>query len=125
MPRSNAWDFFTVCVDNERFAKCNACGAKISRGPSKNSYSTTPMRNHLKGNHSAEYRALISLESGNHTTAGQKQIHYAPGLPDGPTLALIDYIASAPYNFFSARREPPFMLNLCSLMQLYSTTSIA
>ena len=68
MPRSTAWDFFTISVADERFALCNVCKGKISRGVVRASFSTSPLRLHLKNCHPPEYQALLKKEEGNSPT---------------------------------------------------------
>uniref|UniRef100_A0A1X7SH47 BED-type domain-containing protein n=1 Tax=Amphimedon queenslandica TaxID=400682 RepID=A0A1X7SH47_AMPQE len=52
--RSPIWDFFTVAEDT-KFAQCNTCTLKVSRGgKSPKDYNTTNLKTHLKS-HSSEY----------------------------------------------------------------------
>ena len=64
MPKSAAWDFFIVDKNNERYAVCNKCQGKISRGVNRKNFSTTPMRVHLKSCHPLEYQSLLKKEEG-------------------------------------------------------------
>ncbi|XP_063218417.1 zinc finger BED domain-containing protein 4-like [Bacillus rossius redtenbacheri] len=45
---SDVWNHFTVCQDDEKFARCNYCRAKISRGHSK---TTSNLMKHFRNQH--------------------------------------------------------------------------
>ena len=51
--RSKVWIYFQVEPD-ERYAKCNICQTRISRGKIGNA-TTTPLLNHLKFKHRKQY----------------------------------------------------------------------
>ena len=59
MPRVKAiiWEYFTIVVGNEHFARCGTCGDRISRGgKTAKNFNTTNMRDHLQKKHPTEYR---------------------------------------------------------------------
>ena len=63
MGRSLVWAYFDVDSANEAFANCKICKKAISRGgKTRINFSTTGLRDHLKGNHKNEYQAMLVKE---------------------------------------------------------------
>jgi BED zinc finger len=77
---SPVWDFFTVDTSNDSIAICNVCKYKLTRGNSAKQYSTSPMIQHLKAKHPAEYE---SYSASNAEKAKERQsAHAASNLPE-------------------------------------------
>ena len=82
MGRSLVWEYFTVDCNNEASAKCNLCQKSISRGGKiRINFSTSGLRDHLKGNHKKEYQAMLDKEKGKfrHSTGPSQLISLIVG----------------------------------------------
>ena len=68
--RAEIWNYFTVDVEEVKFARCNTCSDKVSRGGNTaKSFNTTNLVNHLKKQHTEVYEEFTekndqSLEKG-------------------------------------------------------------
>jgi len=61
--QSLVWNFFSVKQADDENAVCNMCKRDVKRGQKSkgpNSYSTTPLHNHLKHWHKSEYDSAYS-----------------------------------------------------------------
>ena len=69
---SAVWDYFNIDPTELRYAVCNICNKRVSRGSLNSNFSTTLPFNHLKVHHSAEYN-LISKKKPQFETQIMKQ----------------------------------------------------
>ena len=67
--KSDVWEFYDICQDNNKFAKCKICDIQISRGGTGRKASTTSLINHLNRTHNDDYEEFQREKSTNASTS--------------------------------------------------------
>ena len=74
--RAVIWAYYTLDPEDTKFAKCNTCGEKVSRGGnSAKSHNTTNLVNHVKKKHTEVFHEFTEkrLQSENESGKGNKK----------------------------------------------------
>lgn len=72
--KSKVWKYFGLCDEDDRFAICVLCNAKISRGGFGKEASTSSLLKHLKFKHFNEHGEVIAKEPDKETKSKKKQM---------------------------------------------------